>query len=140
MKDSIFVDTNVFIYAYSDKVAAFAKSHPDIAAIYLFGSHATGHERSRSDVDLGVLFNRDVDGFTRINLETEISKLLSKDVDLIDMRKSSPFLRHQIYKYGKTIYQDGTDFTFLFRAASIRDYLDTDHLRSVRRAYLYGER
>lgn len=122
------------------RVAAFAKGHPDIAAIYLFGSHATGHERSRSDVDLGVLFNRDVDGFTRINLETEISNLLKKDVDLIDMRKSSPFLRHQIYKYGKTIYQDqdGTDFPFQFRAESIRDYLDTNFLRRQRKAILFG--
>ena len=125
--------------AIINMVTAFAKSHPDISAIYLFGSHATGHERSRSDIDLGVLFNRDVDGFARVNLETEISNLLKKDVDLVDMRKSSPFLRHQIYKYGKSIYQDGTDFPFLFRANSIRDYLDTEHLRKLRRAYLYGE-
>jgi len=120
------------------KVAAFAKDHPAISAIYLFGSHASGHERSRSDVDLGVLFNRDVDGFTRINFETEISNLLNKDVDLVDMRKSGPFLRHQIYKYGKTVYQDGTDFPFRFRANSIRDYLDTNYLRRQRKAALYG--
>jgi len=120
------------------KVAAFAKDHPVISAIYLFGSHASGHERSRSDVDLGVLFNRDLDGFTRINFETEISNLLNKDVDLVDMRKSGPFLRHQIYKYGKSVYQDGTDLPFRFRADSIRDYLDTNYLRRQRKAALYG--
>jgi predicted nucleotidyltransferase len=122
------------------EVEAFAKAHPDIAAVYLFGSHASGHQRKRSDLDLGVLFNRDIDGFRRIDLETELSNLLGKDVDLIDMGKSGPFLRHQIYKHGKMIYLDGTDFPFRFRAASIRDYLDTNHLRRVRRAYLYGER
>ncbi len=121
------------------KVAALSEGHPDISAMYLLGSYGSGHERSRSDVDLGVLFNRDVDGFKRIELETEISNLQKKEVDLIDMRRSGPFLRHQIYKYGKMIYQDGIDFPFLFRADSIRDYLDTNHLRSVRRAYLYGE-
>ncbi len=122
------------------KLADFAENHPDISAMYLFGSHVSGHERTRSDVDLGVLFNRDVDGFKRAELETEISNLLKKEVDLIDMRKSGPFLRHQIYKYGEKIYLDGTDFPFLFRADSIRDYLDTGHLRRVRREYLYGER
>jgi len=122
------------------KVAAFSENHPEISAMYLFGSHASGSERSRSDVDLGVLFNRDVDGLKRIDLETKISNLLKKEVDLIDMKKSGPFLRHQIYKCGQKIYQDGTDFPFLFRADSIRDYLDTGHLRRVRRAYLYGER
>jgi predicted nucleotidyltransferase len=116
------------------KVVAFGKDHPVISAIYLFGSQASGHERSKSDVDLGVLFNREVDGFTRINLETELSNLLQKDVDLVDMRKSGPFLRHQIYKHGKSIYRDGTDFSFQFRASSIRDYLDTDQLRRPRRA------
>ncbi len=122
------------------RVEAFAKSHLDIAAVYLFGSHATGRQRKRSDLDLGVLFNKDIDGFKRVDLETELSNLLGKDVDLIDMGKSGPFLRHQVYKYGKKIYLDGTDFPFQFRAASIRDYLDTNHLRRVRRAYLYGER
>jgi len=132
-------DKNTNMTSLVGKIEAFAKEHPDISAIYLFGSHAAGHERSRSDVDLGVLFNRDLDGFERVNLETEISNLLKKEVDLIDMKKSSPFLCHQIYKHGKTIYQDGTDLMFLFRAASIRDYLDTGYLRKLRKAYLYGE-
>ena len=122
------------------KVEAFATAHPNIAAVYLFGSHAAGLQRKRSDLDLGVLFNKEMDGFKRIDLETQLSNLLNIDVDLIDMGKSSSFLRHQIYKHGKMIYLDGTDFPFRFRAASIRDYLDTNYLRRVRRAYLYGER
>jgi len=120
------------------KIVNFAKAHPDISAIYLFGSHAIGHPKSKSDIDLGILFNKDVNGFTRINMETEISNLLKKDVDLIDMRKSSPFLRHQIYKHGKFIYHDGSDFPFQFRAGSIREYLDTNYLRTKRRANIYG--
>ncbi len=120
------------------KITNFARSHPEISAIYLFGSHAFGYQRSKSDIDLGIVFLNNVDGFTRINMETELSNLLKKDVDLIDMKKSSPFLRHQIYKYGKLIYHDGSDFPFQFRANSIRDYLDTDYLRRIRRANLYG--
>jgi predicted nucleotidyltransferase len=120
-------------------IAAFAKAYPVISVIYLFGSHASGRDRSRSDIDLGVLFNDDVDGFTRINMETEISNRLKKDVDLIDMKKSSPFLRHQIYKHGKILYHDGSDFSSEFRANSIRDYLDTNYLRRQRMAILYGQ-
>jgi predicted nucleotidyltransferase len=120
------------------KIINFAKAHPEISAIYLFGSHAAGHPRSKSDIDLGILFKNDVDGFTRIHMETEISNLLKKDVDLVDMRKSSPFLRHQIYRYGQIIYHDGSDFPFQFRADSIRDYLDTDYLRRISRENLYG--
>jgi predicted nucleotidyltransferase len=120
------------------KIIDFAKRHSEISVIYLFGSHAAGRQRSKSDIDLGILFLNDVDGFTRVNLETEISNLLSKDVDLIDMKRSGPILRHQIYKYGKLIYHDGSDFPSQFRAGSIREYLDTDYLRRLRNANLYG--
>ena len=101
------------------KIFNFTKAHPDISAIYLFGSQAIGHPILKSDIDLGILFNKGVNGFTRINMETEISNLLKKDVGLIDMRKSSPFLRHQIYKHGKFIYHDGSVFPSQFRAGSI---------------------
>ncbi|MEA3361221.1 MAG: nucleotidyltransferase domain-containing protein [Thermodesulfobacteriota bacterium] len=121
-----------------NKITNFARSHPEISAVYLFGSHAVGHARSRSDVDLGVLFTIDVDGFKRINIETQISNLLKKDVDLIDMRKSGPFLRHQIYKHGIVIFQDGSDYPFLFRANSIRDYLDTDYIRRINKETSHG--
>ena len=120
------------------EIVAFAEIYPVISAIYLFGSYASEHERSKSDIDLGVIFTEDVDGFTRINMETEISNRLKKDVDLVDMKKSSPFLQHQIYKYGKLIYHDGSDFPFIFRANSIRDYLDTDYLRRQMRVNLHG--
>lgn len=120
------------------KITNFARVHPEISAVYLFGSHAAGHARSRSDVDLGILFANDVDGFKRINIETQISNLLKKNVDLVDMRKSSPFLRHQVYKYGIVIYQDGSDFPFLFRANSIRDYLDTGYIRRINKETSHG--
>lgn len=120
------------------KILNFSRAHSEISAVYLFGSHAAGHPRSKSDVDLGVLFSKNVNGFTRIDMETGISNLLKKEVDLIDMKKSNPFLRHQIYKHGKLIYHDGSDFPFQFRANSIREYLDTNYLRMRRRAVIYG--
>ena len=120
------------------KIVNFAKAYPEISAVYLFGSHALGHPRSKSDIDLGILFHKDMDAFTRINMETEISNLLKKDVDLVDMRKSSPFLCHQIYKYGKFIYHGRSNFPFQFRVSSIREYLDTNYLRTKRRANRYG--
>ena len=121
-----------------EQIVDFAEAHPEISAVYLFGSHASGKERLKSDIDLGVLFDGEVDGFERIDLETEISNLLKKDVDLVDMKRSGPFLRHQIYKYGRAIYHDETDFAYIFRAKSINEYSDTDYTRRLRRAYLNG--
>lgn len=121
-----------------EKICDFAKARPEISVMYIFGSHASGHERKGSDVDLGVLFNDDMHGFKRIGLETEISNILRMDVDLVDMKKAGPFLRHQIHKNGKLIYHDETDFAYKFKADSIRDYLDTEDLRILRREILYG--
>jgi predicted nucleotidyltransferase len=121
-----------------DKVVDFARANHEISALYLFGSYSSGHERSKSDIDLGVLFNQDVDGFARINMETEISNILAKDVDLVDMKRSGPFLRHQIYKHGRLIYHDESDYAYIFRAKSINEYLDSDYSQRLRRAYLNG--
>jgi hypothetical protein len=117
------------------KIVDFARAKHEISSLYLFGSHASGRERSSSDIDLGVLFNEDIDGFARIDMETEISNILCKDVDLIDMKRSGPFLRHQIYKYGKPIYHDESDYAYIFRAKSINEYLDDyEDLRILRNA------
>jgi len=34
----------------TSKIVNFAKAHPDISAIYLFGSHAIGYPRSKGDI------------------------------------------------------------------------------------------
>ncbi len=120
------------------KIVQFAETHQEIAAVYLFGSHASGRAKLKSDIDLGVLFFSELDPFARVDLETEISNLLSKEVDLVDMRKSSPVLRHQIYKYGILLYHK-EEFPFHFRANSIRDYLDTAYLRKFMENKPYGE-
>lgn len=120
------------------KIVDFAKNKPEISVIYLFGSRASGHERSGSDIDLGVLFNEAIDGFKRVDLETELSNILKKDVDLVDMRRSGPFLRHQVHKYGKLIYHDESDYAYIFRAKSIAEYLDSNYPQRLRRAYLNG--
>ena len=65
------------------QIVGFARAYPVIAAMYLFGSHASGYARSKSDIDLGIPFHGDVDGFKRINMETEISNQLKKEVELV---------------------------------------------------------
>lgn len=122
----------------TEKIIDFAKARPEISVMYIFGSHALGHERKGSDIDLGILFNKDMDGFRRIEMETEVSNILKKDVDLVDMKKAELFLRHQIHKYGKLIYHDESDFAYKFKADSIRDYLETEDFRILRREILYG--
>lgn len=79
--------TGIELAGITSKVAAFARTRPNIAAVYLFGSHATGHQRKRSDLDLGILFHEKINGFARVDMETELSNLLIKDVDLIDTYK-----------------------------------------------------
>jgi|TARA_B100000315_G_scaffold118429_1_gene108533 predicted nucleotidyltransferase len=124
--------------SYINKVKQYAVKTPRIVAIYLYGSYAKGKTKKNSDVDLGILFSKETDGFKRIEMETDLSNLLKKDVDLVDMKKASPLLRHQIYKYGAEIYSKESDYPACFRASSMQEYLDTLYLQEQRMKILYG--
>jgi predicted nucleotidyltransferase len=45
-----------------------------------------------------------------------------------------------LFNEDKVLYHDGTDFSFIFRTNSIRDYLDTNYLRRQRMAILHGQK
>lgn len=120
------------------KIKQYVSQDQNIIAIYLFGSHAKGKTKKDSDVDLGVLFFKDIGGFERIDIETDLSNLLKRDVDLVDMKKASPLLRHQVYKCGVEIYSKENDYPARFRASHIQEYLDTLYLHEQRMKILYG--
>ncbi len=115
------------------RIRAFAEQHPDIAAVYLFGSRATGKNRPNSDADISLLMKRYVDGFKRIEWETLLSNLLGCDVDLCIFAQSNPLLQHQILKYGKLVYEKDRIERVRQEVFARHEYLDSKFLfREIR--------
>lgn len=81
-------------------IEAVLKHHPDIQAIYLFGSYDTAHEQPHSDVDIALLLPpekvRETGSLALSPLWFELEKLLCKSVDLIDLRSVSTVFQKEI--------------------------------------------
>ena len=100
----------------------------DILCVYLFGSQAKGTDNKGSDVDIGVLFDQRLSAreYTekRLSLMDSLSSLLDKDVDVIVLNQAAPFLKFQIIKQGRRIYERPDRNEHSFEARAIVEYLD----------------
>ena len=110
------------------RIKAFAGGRSEIAAVYLFGSHATGKARRGSDVDLAIVAAGVLEGMQRVRIETELCNLLRRDVEVIDFAKASPLLQHQILKYGRLIYEGDSGERIRQEVRARRHYLDGTRL------------
>jgi predicted nucleotidyltransferase len=112
-----------------------------VVLAYLFGSEARGDAGPLSDVDVGVLFGPDVSEDERfqqvLRLMGELGSLFRRnDVYVVDLAKASPLLSHRVYRDGQLLYcLDDTD-RVRFETRALRDYVDTEPLRRIKRHYV----
>lgn len=82
--------------------------HPDIQAIYRFGSAGTEHERPDSDLDIALLLPphsaRRAGSLALGDLHLALEDALCRDVDLINLRLAPAVLQAQIVVTGTRIF------------------------------------
>jgi predicted nucleotidyltransferase len=74
-----------------------------LSALWLFGSQAKGTARTDSDVDLAALFSRHVRVEDVLTARADLAQLLGREVDLVDLRRASPILGHQVVRDGRLL-------------------------------------
>lgn len=85
--------------------------HPEIAAVYVFGSVARGSAGPESDLDLGLVFQRR--GDTALDHHRLIGKLaheISKQtgyekIDLVVLEPQGPIFCHRVLLDGQCVYE-----------------------------------
>jgi len=77
----------------------------DISMLGLFGSYARGEAGAGSDVDLLVRFSKRKSLVDLIRLEREISLALGIKVDLVTEGSLSPYLKKDVQKDLRVIYE-----------------------------------
>jgi len=110
--------------------------YPEVAGVWLFGSHARGDARTRSDVDLAV---DPVDPASpaarqrKLDMLTDLVAAGFEDVDLVILDRDDPVLRFEALKQNVVVHAaPGYDAAEAFVQA-LRQYDDTARLRAVQR-------
>lgn len=120
-------------------VEAF-KRHGVVLA-YLYGSQARGEAGPLSDVDAAVLFGHQVperDRFEHmLQLIGELGSVFGRDdVSVVDLAEAPPLLRHRVYYDGRLLYCTADAERVRFETTALRDYVDTEPLRRIKREYV----
>lgn len=77
----------------------------DVAKLEVFGSTARGEANDDSDIDLLVEFSRRKSLLALVSLERKMSVALGRKVDLLTEAAISPYLREQINRDRRVIYE-----------------------------------
>jgi len=93
---AVLFDTNALIDLCRDN---------DVARLEVFGSTARGEANEDSDVDLLVEFSKRKSLLALVSLERKMSAALGRKVDLLTEAAISPYLREQINRDRRVIYE-----------------------------------
>ena len=115
-----------------NRIIDYFRDRGEVAAVYLFGSHAAGKERSGSDVDLAILFQTRDPDFIRDSIEAylvDLSRLLKKDIHPVDLNSAGEMLLEQIFKKGRCIVINDRRQLAAFRVAAFAKIFDFSYYR-----------
>jgi len=125
------------------KVKALGRRHPEVLAVYLFGSRAEGVARAGSDLDLAVLLRPEVERERypdhRMELLEELSGALSPRLDLIILNQVSPLLQFQVLQKGRLLYERDHDLRSELEMHMLSRYYDQRRYLELHYGQLMGK-
>jgi predicted nucleotidyltransferase len=81
------------------KIIETIKSHPNVIAIYLFGSHAKGNATPLSDIDIAVIMENPTS-----ESEADIGSLTSPEIYVVLFHRLPLHIKHEVFKYGRELF------------------------------------
>jgi len=102
------------------KIVGAIKIHPDVVAIYLFGSYAKGEQTPMSDVDIAVILNKPTP-----ESEAEIGSLASPEIDIVLFHRLPLRIKFEVFKHGKELFVRDEERLLEIKLEVMREYLDT---------------
>lgn len=113
-----------------DAIAGVVARRPEIAAAWLFGSHARGEAREDSDVDIAILF-RDPEATAARHhrllgsLALDLEHALGAPIDLaVLVDRTSPIFVHRVLIEGRLVHELDRSRRVAFEARAHVRYLD----------------
>lgn len=111
------------------RIVGYFKEQKGVSALYVFGSSAKGNMTGESDIDIAVLI--DESKLKKTNFESLKKKYYSaspdfslRPVDIVILNTAPPFLKHQVLKTGKILFDRNRRLRVRFTTNAIIEYLD----------------
>lgn len=122
--------------SFPELTSYFAR-HPEIEAVYLFGSYAAGKNTSISDLDIAVLLEKD-SSFADLKIEimAGLIELGYDNADLSILNNMSLVGKYEVVKHNKILYKDQDFDSSSYFSLILRKYFDFQPYLEVQRKYL----
>lgn len=103
-------ETPARIEAIRAAVAPVFRTHPNVAAAYVFGSVARGTADAESDIDIGLVYRVPESSSAHDELADELTSALARTtgterVDVLDLSAQGPIFCQQVLSEGKLIHE-----------------------------------
>lgn len=96
---------------------------PDLALVYLFGSHAKGGAHPQSDVDLAILAGAPIAPSACFELAQELAgELVVEQVDVVDLVAASSVMKKEVVANGSVVFQSSPDTRHAFEGRALSEY------------------
>ncbi len=102
------------------KVIETIKAHPNVIAIYLFGSHAKGEATPMSDVDVAVILENPTP-----ETEADIGSLASPEIDVVLFHRLPLHIKFEVLKHGRELFVRDEEKLAEIKFWVMQEYLDT---------------
>lgn len=106
------------------KLAQVFTRHPEVMAVYLFGSYAEGRERPDSDIDLAILPANSDARKHKLNVLSDLVEAGYENVDLVYLDTDDVVVRHQAVRLNQVIYHTPAFKRGETYSRIVREYLD----------------
>jgi len=119
-----------------ERIVHYFTDRDEVVSVYLFGSSARGRKTKESDIDIAVLIDESGSGekyFERFRKEYyEASPGFSLGtVDIVILNTAPPFLKYQVLKRGRILFDRERNLRVRFTEKAITEYLDYKPIQDI---------
>jgi predicted nucleotidyltransferase len=112
------------------------KNHPDVQAVYLFGSSVSGRTHAESDLDLAIVPRHHRVRAAKLDMLADLARVGFCNVDLVFLDTDDIVLKYEAVRQNQVVYQTEDFDRGSFYSEVVRKYLDfLPYLEVQRKAY-----
>lgn len=118
------------------RLTRYFRDRDEISTLYVFGSLGKGKKTNESDIDIAVLIDesklkRKDYGLLKESYYAASPTFSMRPVDIVILNTAPPFLKHQVLKTGRIIFDKNRKLRVRFTEKAITEYLDYKPIEDI---------